>query len=97
MKKIKNISFCVILALSFVAGVFSSCKENADLELPRLFRPINFNVETNKTVATITWAKVDDAVSYTLQLSTDSVNYDANLELDTTITDLSFVKELAGK
>lgn len=97
MKKIKNISFCVILALSFVAGVFSSCKEDADLELPRLFRPINFNVETNKTVATITWAKVDDAVSYTLQLSTDSVNYDANLELDTTITELSFVKELAGE
>ena len=96
MKKNKNISMGIILVFCFALGI-TSCKEDSDLELPRLFRPINFNVETNKTVATITWAKVDDAVSYTLQLSTDSVNYDANIVLDTTLTELSFVKELAGE
>ena len=96
MKKIKNISIGLVLTFCFTV-LATSCKENADLELPRLFRPINFNVETNKTVATITWAKVENAVSYTLQLSTDSLNYEANMVLDTTLTDLSFVKELAGE
>lgn len=94
--KIKHKLLGIIVVLTVMA-CFTGCKDGVDLELPYLFRPINLNVEMNKTVATISWAPVEDAVSYTLQLSTDSVDYDANIVVDTTLTDLSFVKELGGE
>jgi len=96
MKKLKNISIMAFLITCFFIGSFSSCKEEVNLVMPRLFRPINFNVETNKTVATFAWAPVDSAVSYTLKLSTDSLDFKVPV-LDTTITTLTFVKELAGE
>ncbi len=96
MKKIKNISIWAIIISSIILTGFTSCNSESDLVLPRLFRPVNFNVETNKTIATFSWAKTDNAASYTLQVSTDSVNY-SNPDVDTTLTDLSLVKELAGE
>ena len=96
MKKYKNRTFGTILILLMIVGIFSACKEEEpQLQLPYMFRPINFNVELNKTVATLTWAPVDSAVSYTLQLSNDSLDYSKPL-LDVTTTSLSVVKELAG-
>lgn len=97
MKKIKYISKLAIIAATCFVGLFSSCKDNeADLILPRLFRPVNFNVELNKTEATFSWAVVDSAVSYTLQVSTDSIEF-SNPIIDTTITEKTFVYEFAGK
>ena len=95
MKRIKNKSVGTIITLLILLGGFSACTDKADLELPYIFRPINFNVALNKTEATITWAPVDSAISYTLQISTDSIAY-TNPVVDTTLTKLSFVKEFAG-
>lgn len=97
MKNIKNI-YLLALSVLFIMGLgLSSCKDEADLELPRLFRPIGLAVELNKTVATITWAPVENAVDYTLQLSTDSVNFDANKVLEITTDKLVLVQELGGE
>jgi len=93
---IKNKLLGIIIGLTVLTG-FTGCKDGVDLQLPYLFRPINLSVEMNKTIATISWASVDSAVSYTLQLSTDSVDYESNIVLDTTLTGLSFVKELGGE
>ena len=84
--------FAVVLAV----GAFTSCKDNIDLlSLPRLFRPVNFSASVNKTIATISWAAVDSATSYTLQISTDSL-FGTKL-IDTTTTKISYIKELAGE
>ena len=81
----------------FFLGGFTSCKDDdVNGSLPRLFRPINFNADLNKTVVTLSWAAVDSAKSYTLKVSTDSLNF-ASPVIDTTITKLSVVKELAGQ
>lgn len=88
---IKAFGIFLVLGLAF-----TSCESEEDLQLPRLFRPVSFNVEMNKTEATFTWAKADSAISYTLQVSTDSINY-SNPVLDTTITETVFVQEFAGK
>lgn len=96
MKKIKNISLVSFFAFICVMGTFTSCQDDIALKsLPYLFRPINFSYSLNKTVATISWAAVDSAKSYTLQIATDSTF--KSLVLDTTITKLSFSKELAGQ
>lgn len=96
MKKIKNIGKFTCIALVGFVVLFSSCKEEDDLVMPRLFRPVNFNVELNKTEATFSWAQVDSAVSYNLKVSMDSLNFDAPV-LDTTITALTYKQEFAGK
>jgi hypothetical protein len=96
MKKIKNISLVSFFAFICVVGTFSSCEDDIALKnLPYLFRPINFSYSLNKTVATLSWAAVDSAKSYTLQIATDSTF--KSLVLDTTINSLSFSKELAGE
>ena len=96
MKRNKNIFAAIVVILLMVSGTFSACTEDEpELQLPYLFRPINFQVELNKTIATITWSPVDSAVSYTLQLSNDSLDYSSPI-LDITTTKLSVVKELAG-
>jgi hypothetical protein len=83
------ISFCLI-------GLFTACERNeTPLELPYLFRPVNFIASLNKTVATFSWARVDSATSYTLQVSTDSVDYSMAI-IDTTLTGLSYSYEFAG-
>lgn len=85
-----------LLAIIFSVGIFNSCTEEQDLKsLPYLFRPINFSATLNSTLVTINWAKVDSAASYTLVVSTDSVNF-TNPVIQVTIDSISFVKELAG-
>jgi hypothetical protein len=96
MKKINNRSLLAFFSVILAFGILSSCKEEIQLKsLPNLFRPINFNVTLNKTIATIAWAPVDSAVSYTLQISTDSLY--GTMLVDTTTTQLSYIKELAGE
>jgi len=96
MKKIKNSSILAIFTIILAFGAFSSCKDDLNLQsLPYLFRPIGFNASVNKTVVTISWAAVDSAKSYTLQVSTDSL-FGSKL-VDTTTTKLSYTKELAGE
>jgi len=85
-----------IVVTGMFFSCFVACVDENELQLPYLFRPINVNVELNKTVATVTWAKVDSAVSYTVQISTDGVNF-TNPDVDTLITTTSFTKELAGE
>lgn len=96
MKKNQMNSILAIIVSLFVFVTFTACDEDNAMELPYLFRPINFNVELNKTEATFSWAPVDSAVSYTLEVSTDSVNFTSPV-LDTTITALSFKQEFGGK
>jgi len=96
MKKTKNKSLIAILTIISVFGAFSSCNEDIQLKsLPYLFRPVGFNASVNKTVVTISWAAVDSAGSYTLQVSTDSL-FGSKL-VDTTTTKLSYIKEYAGE
>ncbi len=97
MKKIYNNTLIALFAVCLYAVGITSCKSSDDeLQFPRLFRPINLSAELNKTIATISWAKVDSAASYTLQISTDSIGY-TNPVVDTTVTSFSVVKELAGE
>ena len=96
MKNIKYISKISIIVLTCFVGLFSSCKQDEpEMEMPYLFRPINFNAELNKTIATISWAKVDSAISYTFQLSEDSLFN--TILVDTVTNQLSYIKELAGE
>lgn len=86
-----------ILAMVACLGAFlSACDDKeSNLELPRLFRPINFSVELNKTQATFKWAQVDSATSYTVQVSTDSAAFSTML-LDTTLSAQSLTYEFPG-
>lgn len=96
MKKYNKISILALLAIIFSVGIFNSCTEEQDLKsLPYLFRPINFSASMNSTLVTINWAKVDSAASYTLVVSTDSINF-TNPVIQVTIDSISYVKELAG-
>jgi hypothetical protein len=93
---LKKIAYIICL---FAAFFSSSCNDIYDevtsLKTDRLFSPVNFNIALNKTQVTFTWAAADSAVSYTLQVSKDSLNYSTPV-LDTTITKLSYVQEFAG-
>ncbi|MFM2293313.1 MAG: hypothetical protein RIS29_3126 [Bacteroidota bacterium] len=91
----KKLIYTYIVTFVCLLGGLISCKETTDLELPYLFRPVNFNVELNKTVASISWSAVDSASSYTLQIGTDSLF--ATSLIDTTVNSLSFTQELAGE
>lgn len=94
-RTIKNTVKAVIYTL-LLTTIFTACKEDELLQLPYLFRPVNFTAEMNKTEATFAWAPIDDAVSYTLLVSTDSLNFDHPV-LDTTLTELTYKQEFAGK
>jgi hypothetical protein len=97
MKKIYYKTLTILFAIGLFAVGVTSCKTSEDeLQLPHLFRPVNLSADLYKTIATISWAKVDSAVSYTLQISTDSIGYTMPV-VDTTVTSLSVVKELAGE
>jgi hypothetical protein len=96
MKKNKTKLMVAVMITFCLIGTFTACnKEETPLALPYLFRPVNFNAALNKTVATLSWTRIDSAISYTLQISTDSLDYSAAV-VDTTISGLSFTYELAG-
>ncbi|MDD2797248.1 MAG: DUF4957 domain-containing protein [Bacteroidales bacterium] len=95
-KPIKHILF---LSYFLMGLIIYSCEdlsqELTSLTTDRVFQPIKFAAAINKTQVTFTWAPVVDAVSYTLQVSTDSLNF-STMAIDTTITNLTYVQELAG-
>ena len=96
MKKIKNISLKAMLVFILALGFLNSCVDDIKLlSLPYLFRPINFTATMNSTEVTFNWAKVDSAVSYTLEIAPDSANFVIPL-IRVKTTNLSYVKELAG-
>jgi len=93
--KINHFWLASITAI-FLVGIFASCSDNVlDKELPYLFRPVAFTATVNKTKATLNWAKVDNAVSYTLQISQDSLTF-KNIISTITTTDHAYTIELAG-
>ena len=96
MKKTKNISLKALFICIVALGFLNSCVDDIKLlSLPYLFRPINFSASMNSTEVTFSWAKVDSAVSYTLEVAPDSANFVIPLFRVKT-TNLSYIKELAG-
>jgi len=99
MKQIfKKIAYIVCLSVMFFSTACNDVfNQVTELTTDRLFRPISFAATLNKTQATLTWVASNNAISYTLQISTDSLDYSKNKKLvDTTMTQLSFVQEFAG-
>lgn len=95
--KIKNIiySFCLFAG---ILGIFNSCSKEDNTfksSAPYLFRPIAFEVSTNKTTATFSWAAVDSAQSYTIQISQDSLEF-KNIIISDTVNTNSYEVVLAG-
>jgi hypothetical protein len=79
-----------------MGGIFTACSDEiAQDNVPYLFRPINFNASLNGVIATIGWAKVDSAVTYTVQISQDSLTF-KNIIATYTTNKLSYSIELAG-
>lgn len=97
MKKILIKIACTICftAMFFTTACNDVFNQVTELTTDHLFRPISFAATLNKTQATISWVAVNNAVSYTLQVSRDSLDYSKPL-VDTTLTQLSFVQEFAG-
>lgn len=97
MKKEFNIyKFLLLFGVICISGLFTSCDDDDDTSngLPRLFSPVNLNVETKGVVATITWARSEGAVSYTIEISQDSLAFN-NIILSETTESLFYVAELA--
>jgi len=83
-------------SLVCLVGFLSSCSDEVTLKtLPYIFRPVNFNATLNGTSVTVSWAKVDSAVSYTLEVSKDSVLF-LNPVIKITTPNLNYTQELAG-
>ena len=96
MKKIKNISFVAMLTLVALMGCMNSCTEELDLKsLPYLFRPISFSYTNSSTSTTFSWAKVDSAKSYTLEVGRDSANFVVPV-FSVTLTDLHYTRDYDG-
>jgi hypothetical protein len=91
----KKIFFIIssILSLAYI----TSCKKDevSQTQLPYLFRPAGFSAEINKASATLKWNPVDSAISYVIQISQDSLQFQ-NIVSSDTLTICSFTKELAG-
>lgn len=94
--KTKKILFTIFSIVSLLY-VFNSCKKEEDKPsvLPYLFRPVGVNVDLNKTQATISWYKVDSAVSYTLEISQDSLLFQ-NIIVSDTVESSPYILDLAG-
>ncbi len=97
MIKIKYWSWRALVAVLFLAIGFASCKDDDDLsgDLPYLFRPINFSADVTSTDVVISWAAVDSAVSYYLEIHQDSLEFN-NLVDSVTTTETSAAVQLSG-
>lgn len=85
-----------VLTLVGVLGTLNSCVDEQELKtLPYLFRPINFTATGFSTYETFSWAKVDSATSYTLEVSLDSTNF-AIPVFSITQTELNYTREYDG-
>ncbi len=83
-----------LLAVAFFSACDDELKEITDFDTDRLFRPIGFQATMNRTVVTLKWAAVQDAVDYTLQISQDSLFNTVYIDVDT--EELQYIVELAG-
>lgn len=95
--KIKNI-FLTTLIVSLLLSLLVSCekdKNDEETQLPYLFRPVGLDVQMVKTKATISWYAVDNAQSYTVQISSDSLTFE-NIVVDDTVVSSPFSVELQG-
>jgi len=93
---IKKIAYIVCISVMFfTTGCNDIFNQVTELNTSRLFRPISFAATVNKTQVTLSWVAVNNATSYTLQVSLDSLDYSKPV-VDTTLTQLSYVKEFAG-
>jgi len=97
MKKIfKKTAYLICFTATFFTTACNDVfNQVTELKTDRLFRPISFTATLNKTQATLSWVAANNAVSYTLQVSLDSLDYSKPL-VDTTMTGLSYVQEFAG-
>ena len=96
MKKLRNISLMAVFTLIGALGVLNSCVDEQDLKsLPYLFRPINFTATANSTSETFSWAKVDSATSYTLEVGLDSATFVVP-SFSVTLTGLNYTKDYDG-
>lgn len=95
-KTIKKLVYIFGIAafLFSTTGCSDLLDEVTELNTDRMFRPINFTSELNKTQVTLKWAAVEDAVSYTLQIS-DDADFN-NLIVNEELTNTVYIKELAG-
>jgi len=91
----KTAFLACLLAVFFTTACNDIFNEVKSLKTDRIFSPINFSAALNKTQVTFAWTAADSAVSYTLQVSLDSLDY-SHPVLDTTVTKLSYVQEFAG-
>lgn len=95
-KTIKKLVYIFgIAAFMFsTTGCSDMLDEVTELNTDRMFRPIKFTSELNKTQVTLKWAAVEDAVSYTLQIS-DAEDFN-NLIVNEDLTSTVYIIELAG-
>jgi hypothetical protein len=95
-KTIKKLAYIFGIAafLFSTTGCSDLLDEVTELKTDRMFRPINFTSELNKTQVTLKWALVEDAVSYTLQIS-DDADFN-NLIVNENLTSTVYIIELAG-
>ena len=99
-KNMKRLIKKIVYILCFLGMFFTTAcsdvfNEVTELTTSRLFRPISFQASMNKTKVTLSWVASSNAISYTLQISTDSLDYSTPV-VDTTLTQLSYVQELTG-
>ncbi len=96
MKKVKNISLKAVFILIGALEILNSCVDEQELKnLPYLFRPINFTATPNSTSETFSWAKVDSATSYTLEVGLDSATFIVPA-FSVTVTGSTYTKDYDG-
>ncbi len=100
MKKEKLYILFLMLSVIGCSNFFTSCDDNYDefeANLPYLFRPVNFNATMEGTVVTLSWAAVDSAQSYTVEIYKDSLLFSPqNLVLSETVDKKFIITELQG-
>ncbi|MFV0472080.1 MAG: DUF5123 domain-containing protein [Paludibacteraceae bacterium] len=94
-KNILKLFTIFLFGTLFTTSCNDDLNEVTSLETDRIFAPVKFTSSNTKTLVTFTWVPVNDAVSYTLQVSLDSLDY-SNLVLDTTLTEHTYTQEFGG-
>ncbi len=100
MKRERLYLLFLMLAVFVCSGLFVSCEDdNNEFEanLPNLFSPVNLTASAEGTNVLISWASVENAQSYTIQVYKDSLLFDENNRvLDETVTTRAISVELQG-
>ena len=87
--------FLALLAASFV---WTGCEDDneKDMEAPRLFRPTSFEASVSGVDVSLTWNTIPGAISYTVEVSLDSLDYSAPLFTNTTDEKVWLIENLQG-